>query len=133
MGFLDRLKKKPKGSFDIYSEEVIHEFVHNPDSFVLEMLKAEGKPSLPVSMGNIGMKFLDRDDGTSFTTTIKQYVEMKERVMAEKELLQKMEKTHVEWIRLAHGCSLDEAKQIVYDLDNGIDSDILRKYGIGHK
>ena len=58
---------------------------------------------------------------------------MKERLMAEKELLQKMEKTHVEWIRLAHGCSLDEAKQIVYDLDNGIDSDILRKYGIGHK
>ena len=42
-------------------------------------------------------------------------------------------KTILGWIRLANGCSLDEAKQIVHDTDNGIDSDILRKYGIDHK
>ena len=165
MGLFDRLKKKPKSSFDIYGEEVVNEFVHNPDPFVLEMLKAEGKPPLPVVMGNFSTNFLDRSDGTSFTTTIKQYVEMKERLMAEKEPCDECgyfecteecgcescrerwrhgridtnnpastdEKTHLEWIRLAHGCSLDEAKQIVHDFDNGIDSDILRKYGIGHK
>jgi tetratricopeptide (TPR) repeat protein len=80
MGLFDRLKKKPKSSFDIYGEEVMHEFVHNPDPVVLEMLIAEGKPPLPVVMGNFSTNFLDRSDGTSFTTTIKQYVEMKAKI-----------------------------------------------------
>lgn len=80
MGLFDRLKKKPKGTFDIYGEEVVFEFLNNPDPAVLAMLKTEGKPPLPIELGNIGTNFLDRADGTNFTTTIKQYVEMKDKL-----------------------------------------------------
>jgi len=112
MGFLDRLKKKPKSVFDIYGEEVMHEFVHNPDPVVLKMLKAEGKPPLPLGMGDVVCNFLDKFDGTSFETTIKQYVEMKEKLEARK--LEEAADTpigswHLKGAELSHSGNYEEA------------------------